>query len=98
MSFFIEKDSKGKELPNWNKEDALVMDGAQEIPKPEVWAPNLVCVVDNGLFKAAAYCADQHDFTRFTQTYDRPTRWFKYLPAAELSGYIAFLASRSGNN
>jgi hypothetical protein len=56
---------------------ALIQDGAQAIPKPKEFGPNLVCVVDNGIFGAAAYCYSEGEFKAFTDPSDtRPTKWF----------------------
>lgn len=51
MGRYINITSTGKEL-SWRKAQELINDGAKQIPEPSVWNPNLVCVVDNGVFEA----------------------------------------------
>ncbi len=59
--------------------NSLANGGAEEISQPKEFVPNLVCVVDNGLFAAAAYCYDEKEFINFTQLTDfRPKRWFTW--------------------
>ena len=56
---------------------AILADGAIEISKPIEFVPNLVCVVNNGLFGAAAYAYDEREFKNFNVPGDnRPKRWF----------------------
>jgi len=55
----------------------ILTDGAKEIPEPTEFVPNLVCVVDNGFFGAAAYAYDEGEFIAFKSPGDkRPKRWF----------------------
>lgn len=66
----------GVSLPAEGKADVLIANGAQEIEQPQTFKENLVCVVDNGYFEAAAYCFDKNEFKNFTQPEDfRPKRW-----------------------
>lgn len=46
--------------------------------------PNLVCVVDNGMFAAAAYCYSQGEFEEFNST-SRPKTWLIVPNAKELA-------------
>lgn len=87
MGFYVNQDSKGNILPSKGKVQALVNDGATILEKPE-FTENLVCVVDNGAFEAAAFAYDYEEFNRFMRgRYDRPWTWLIYPHAAELSGY-----------
>lgn len=52
------------------------VDGVEEIQRPEAWQPNLVCVVENALFDAAAYCDTPEEFKEFSDPRDpRPKVW-----------------------
>jgi hypothetical protein len=65
----------------------LILDGAKPIEQV-VYQPNLVCVVENGPFDAAAFCFSENEFTQFNNPYDsRPKHWLIYEHAEELSGY-----------
>lgn len=46
--------------------------------------PDLVCVVDNGFFAAAAYCYSQGEFEEFSKT-TRPKKWLIVPNAKELA-------------
>lgn len=78
MGKYINADSKGKSLGSYYKADALCADGAKRIEEPESFIPNLVCVVDNGPFEAAAYCYDKREFEEFKQSDSRPKQWLIY--------------------
>lgn len=57
--------------------EALLEDGAILIAKPEKFMENLVCVLNNGIFGAAAYVYSESEFVVFTDLDDpRPKRWF----------------------
>jgi len=59
-----------------SKIDAIVADGGKVIPQPTSFVPNLVCVVDNGFFGAAAYAYSEREFKDFTLPSDnRPKVW-----------------------
>lgn len=66
-------------LPAKGKADFLLTNApeAREVGRaPFNWLPNLVCVVDNGPFEAAAYCDTADEFRRFSDRNDpRPKRW-----------------------
>jgi len=56
---------------------SLIADGAIEIPVPKEFVPNLVCVVNNGMFGAAAYAYSEREMRDFQDPRDhRPVRWF----------------------
>jgi hypothetical protein len=55
-------------------------------PRPMFWRENLVCVVDNGPFEAAAYCDTPEEFRVFNDPRDpRPKWWLVVFNAAELA-------------
>ena len=88
MGYYINHNSNGVSLPACDKADYLILDGGAEISKPKQWVPNLVCVVENGMFDAAGYVYSEDELRAFTNPYDhRPKRWIIYPRAAELSGY-----------
>jgi hypothetical protein len=69
-----------------SKISALLNDGAKEVPQPTKWVPNLVCVVDNGIFAAAGYCDSPSEYTAFTYAGDtRPKRWFIWDKAEQFA-------------
>jgi len=57
----------------------------EDVPAHEA----LICVVDNGLFEAAAFCYDQDEFQAFSYPDGRPRVWvvIDRKKACELSGY-----------
>ena len=82
---YINQNSKGQRLPATGKAKALIQDGAIVIPTPRVRIPNLVCVVENGLFDAALYVDNDNDFKRVIDPHDdRPMTYLIYEHAAKL--------------
>lgn len=79
MGKYINVDSKGTPLPSSGKVAALLNDGATRTSAE--FQPNLVCVVNNGMFEAAAYCYNESEFKEFANT-SRPTTWL-IVPNAE---------------
>jgi hypothetical protein len=65
MGIYLNYDSNGNELPTIGKAEALIKDGAKKIYEPEKFQKNLVCVVENGLFDAAAYAYSEEEFNYF---------------------------------
>jgi hypothetical protein len=60
-----------------DKCEGLLADSAIEIDQPTKWVENLVCVIDNVHFGAAAYIYNEAELKAFTQPDDRrPRRWF----------------------
>ncbi len=70
MGYYVNHTSKGTISNNIRKHLNLVQDGAVIIDQPLEWCENLVCIVDNGMFEAVAYCKDQRDFDDFTDVDD----------------------------
>lgn len=78
MGKYINQTSNGMIGASANsKALAIIADGGQAIPQPKEFVPNLVCVVDNLMFGAAAYCYNEGEFRVFTDPSDaRPKKWF----------------------
>lgn len=56
---------------------AILEDGGVEIDEPKNFIQNLVCVVDNGYFGAAAYAYSEQEMKCFQNSSDtRNKRWF----------------------
>lgn len=55
MGLYLERDDKLVPFSSARcKADALAASGAlEQKPAPSTWHPNLVCVVDNGMFEGA---------------------------------------------
>lgn len=82
MGKYINEDSQGYKLGVKAKANALVLDGAEIIEAPSKFEPNLVCVVDNELFEAAAYAYCQAEMELFLKPDGRSKTWLRY-PHAE---------------
>jgi len=68
--------------------ELLAVPGAKKAELPVTFQPDLVCVVENGTFDAAAYCYDEAEFADFTDPSDRRRKTWLVVPnAAKLSGY-----------
>jgi len=63
-----------------NKIGVLLAFKAKRV-NPIEYEPNLVCVVDNGHFAAAAYAYNDSEFKSFMEFDGRPKSWF-ILPNA----------------
>jgi len=84
MGYYINKTSTGKELPSSGKAQMLIEDGAEEVLP--MFTENLICVVDNGFFEAAAYCYNEQEFKEFNDPSDnRPKRWLVHPDAKTLA-------------
>lgn len=83
MGYYINETSKGEALPPHGKVSALINDGAL-IVQP-FFQPNLVCVVDNGFFEAAAYCHSEDEFKAFLVSDGRPKTWLIHPQAETLA-------------
>jgi hypothetical protein len=87
MGKYINETSKGRMKTSFeSKCNSLLLDGAEEIHKPIARVRNLVCVVDNKYFGAAAYIHNDREYMAFTREIDlRPKRWFIYLNVEKYS-------------
>ena len=88
MGYYINKDLAGNGLPASGKARHLVNDGAAIIDAPTEFKENLVCVVDNGMFEAAAFAHSESEMKEFLTPDGRPKIWLEYSPAAKLSGFL----------
>ena len=87
MGYYINETSKGEDLPSRRKAAKLIEDGAV-LANPIKYQPDLVCVIENGAFDAAAYIFSEKEFNEFyNDNTGRNTTWLVYEHAAELSGY-----------
>ena len=80
MGKYINQTSKGTVGSSAaSKIKNLIDDGAIAITQPVHFIPNLVCVVDNGFFGAAAYAYTEGELKAFTDPSDRrPKKWFTW--------------------
>jgi len=87
MGYYINQDSNGNHIGTTfsQKIASLLADGATKINKPTEWEEGLVCVVDNGMFAAAAYAYDEREMEAFLSTSGRPSQWLKFDKAKELA-------------
>jgi hypothetical protein len=85
MGYYINKTSTIECLNPKGKAQALMADGA--VPTDASFKDNLVCVVSNVLFDAAAFCHDLAEFEEFNRFDGRPKTWLVYDKAKEFSGY-----------
>lgn len=86
MGKYINQTSKGVALGLHGKAGALKNDGAVKIATPTEFRANLVCVMDNGPFEAAAYIYSESELRAFTQPSDtRPKEWFEYEHAPNVA-------------
>jgi len=68
-------------LPALGKADVLIKDGAVEQKEPHYVHNRSVCVVNNGLFDAAAFAFDEREFDAFLNDGSgRPKRWLECTP------------------
>lgn len=87
MGYYIDKNSANTPLGALGKAQALIADGARQISPPTTFQENLVCVVDNRIFEAAAYCYSPEEMEEFLRPDGRRKVWLVYEHAAKLSGY-----------
>ncbi len=85
MGLYVNELVDGTPLPNKGKAQILLQEGATP-HKIDKFVPNLVCVVDNGFFEAAAYCYDINEYLEFSDKRDhRPKTWLVWEPVAEVA-------------
>lgn len=87
MGYYINH-INGKELPAFDKVSKLVSEGATRIGIPSEFQENLVCVVENGFFDAAAYAYDEKEMSKFNNPNDYRSKTWLIVPNADtLSGF-----------
>lgn len=73
MGKYINETSNGTLLGARGKVQQLLNDGAKRTDA--TWKPNLICVIDNGLFEAAAYMYSEGEFEEFHGIEGRQKTW-----------------------
>lgn len=84
MGYYINKVG-GKDLPAKGKAIQIIADGGTRVDNE--FQENLICVVDNGFFEAAAYCYSLEEFNEFNKNDGRSKIWVTHPKAKELSDY-----------
>ena len=89
MGLYINHLADGTELPKFDKANFLVqMAGAKRLKFPFAFQPDLVCVVENGEFDAAAYIDSELELVRFGMPRrgdNRPKHWLVVPGAGRLA-------------
>jgi hypothetical protein len=93
MGYYINKLADGTALANQDKAGQLVekVPGTKLASYPVEFQEDLVCVVQNGLFDAAAYVFDEREMNDFNYPDGRSRTWLVVPGAKELSGFSAAL-------
>lgn len=93
MGYYIQAPShlgKAQQICNAHQEAFIIPQPVSFSKVPENMA--LVCVVENGLFDAAAYCYNEREFKDFCNPNDpRPRTWLLMdkIKAEKLSGFVS---------
>lgn len=88
MGKYINQTSNGAMGSSYkSKREALIADGAKVLINPTRFVPNMVCVIDNGLFAAAAYVYSESEFVEFSNVEEdpRPKTWFIWNKVKEFA-------------
>lgn len=88
MGYYINHNSEGQFIGTSFKDklSSLIKDGAIAIDDPKEFKENLVCIVDNGPFAAAAYAYSEEEMNVFlNHTNGRRTQWLSYAHAKDLA-------------
>jgi hypothetical protein len=87
MGYYINQ-INGKPLPSQGKFQSLIENGSTQINTPTEFQDNLVCVVENIWFDAAAYAYSEKEMNEFLDPSDhRRKRWLIVPYADLLSGF-----------
>jgi len=87
MGYYLNTSPKGTALPARGKAQALLNAGATKLAGPVVFQPNLVCVVENGIFDAAGFAFSEAEMNQFLINDGRLKTWLIVEGADDLSGY-----------
>lgn len=86
MGYYINELPNGQKLPSKGKVNKLLtIEGAELIDEPEEWEEDIVCVVDNGPFEAAAYAYNENELRVFSYPDGRPKKWLKVPNAKQIA-------------
>jgi hypothetical protein len=87
MGYYIDQTADGKVLPGKGKADFILANipGLYEVPEPVKFTDNLVCIVSNGLFDAAAFAFCTNEMECFKHPDGRPKRWLIVPDAAKIA-------------
>lgn len=85
MGAYINK-INGKALPMKGKAKFIIdnVDGAIRTSETDMFSENIVCVVDNGMFEAAAYIYSNSELHAFAESDGRPKTWLSVPNASKL--------------
>ena len=72
MGWYIESTQNGP-LPAKGKVTALIQAGAVPIDQPFNGGPDIICVINNGPYEAAAVMVDNQELKRFIHPQDSRT-------------------------
>lgn len=87
MGYYINT-INGKTLPPKGKADFLLENGATKVEYPVSFQENLVCVVENVFFDAAAFAFSERELMEFNNPSDhRQKKWLIVPDADILSDY-----------
>ena len=86
MGYYVNEDSTGKHIGTSFEEKvkALLNDGGVQV-NGEKFEPNLICVVDNGIFAAAGYAYSEQEYQVFKNPDGRNKTWIVHPKAKELA-------------
>jgi hypothetical protein len=89
MGYYIQGPNKDKVGFLLKNHDAMLLESAVQAREAFKEGFGVVCVVDNGIFKAAAFAFSEEELEVFAKLYDRPKTWLAMdrKLAEELSGY-----------
>lgn len=89
MDYYIQVPNKDKVGFLLKNHDAMLLESAVQAREAFKEGFGVVCVVDNGIFKAAAFAFSEEELEVFAKPDDRPKTWLAMdrKLAEELSGY-----------
>jgi len=89
MGYYIQGPNKDKVGFLLKNHDAMLLESAAQAREAFKEGFGVVCVVDNGTFKAAIFASSEEELEEFAKPDDRPKTWLAMdrKLAEELSGY-----------